>query len=75
MVVAPGIITPSKVIAETQKAIQPRQPLYEAAFSYDGGYARADILVPVADNCPYRKCYPARTPVKSATSKKMKSES
>jgi len=22
------------------------------------------------DDCPYRKCYPARTPLKSATSKK-----
>jgi len=47
-VVAPGIITASEVIAETQKAIQSRRPLYEAAFSYHGGYARADILVPVA---------------------------
>jgi hypothetical protein len=48
MVVAPGIITPSEVISETQKAIQLRRPLYEAAFSYHGGYARVDILVPVA---------------------------
>jgi len=50
MVVAPGTINPSEVIAETQKAISSRRPLYEAAFSYDGGYARADILVPVAGN-------------------------
>jgi hypothetical protein len=48
MVVAPGIINPSEVIAATQKAIQLRQPLYEAAFAFHGGYARADILVPVA---------------------------
>lgn len=48
MVVAPGIINPSEVIAETQKAILSRQPLYEAAFSYHGGYARVDIFVPVA---------------------------
>ena len=48
-VVAPGIITPSVVVAETQKAIQQRTPLYEAAFAFRGGYARADILVPVAD--------------------------
>ena len=34
MVVAPGIINPSEVIAQTQKAIQLRRPLYEAAFSY-----------------------------------------
>jgi hypothetical protein len=50
MVVASGIINPSEVIAQTQKAIQTRQPLYEAAFSYHGGYARVDILVPVAGN-------------------------
>jgi len=50
MVVAPGIINPGEVIAETQKAIQLRLPLYEAAFSYHGGYARVDILVPVAGN-------------------------
>lgn len=48
VVVAPGIINPSEVIAETQKAILLRKPLYEAAFSYYGGYARADILIPVA---------------------------
>jgi hypothetical protein len=50
IVVAPGIINPSEVVAETQKAIQSRQPLYEAAFTFHGGYARADILVPVAGN-------------------------
>src|ERR1035437_3754104 len=48
IVVAPGIINPDEVIAETQKAIQARQPLYEAAFVFHGGYARTDILVPVA---------------------------
>ena len=50
IVVAPGIVNPSEVIAETQKAVQSRRPLYEAAFSYHGGYARTDILVPVAGN-------------------------
>ncbi len=50
MVVAPGIINPQEVIAQTQAAISKRVPLYEAAFSYNGGYARADILVPVADD-------------------------
>ena len=50
IVVAPGIVNPSEVIAETQKAVQSRRPLYEAAFSYQGGYARTDILVPVAGN-------------------------
>src|SRR5664279_4550946 len=48
IVVASGIVNPSEVIAETQKAILSRRPLYEAAFSYHGGYARADILVPAA---------------------------
>jgi hypothetical protein len=47
IVVAPGIITPDEVIAATQKAIQTRRPLYEAAFVFHGGYARTDILVPV----------------------------
>lgn len=50
IVVAPGIVNPSEVIAETRKRIQSRRPLYEAAFSYHGGYARVDILVPVAGN-------------------------
>ena len=50
IVVAPGIVNPSEVIAATQKAILLRQPLYEAAFSYHGGYARTDILAPVAAN-------------------------
>ncbi len=49
-VVAPGIVAPNEVIAATQKAIQSRRPLYEAAFAFQGGYARADILVPVAGN-------------------------
>ena len=50
IVVAPRIINPSEVMAETQKAIQSRRPLYEAAVAFRGGYARADILVPVAGN-------------------------
>ena len=50
MVVAPGIVNPSEVIAATQKAILSRRPLYEPAFSYHGGYARTDILVPVTGN-------------------------
>jgi hypothetical protein len=49
IVVAPGIINPDEVIAQTPKAIQSRRPLYEAAFVFHGGYARTDILVPVAD--------------------------
>jgi hypothetical protein len=50
MVVAPGIINPDEVIAQTQRAIQKSRPLYEAAFGFRGGYARTDILVPVAGN-------------------------
>jgi len=50
MVVAPGIINPDEVVVQTQKAIQKRRPLYEAAFVFNGGYARTDILVPVSGN-------------------------
>ena len=32
----------------TQAALKQRRPIYEATFSFGGGYARADILVPVA---------------------------
>ena len=32
----------------TQEALKQRCPFYEATFSFGGGYARADILVPVA---------------------------
>jgi hypothetical protein len=49
MVVAPGIINPQEVIAQTLDAIRKRLSLYEAAFVFHGGYARTDILVPVAD--------------------------
>src|ERR1039458_2237880 len=48
IVVAPGIINPDEVVAETKNAVQARRPLYEAAFVFHGGYARTDILVPVA---------------------------
>jgi hypothetical protein len=47
MIVAPGVTNPDEVIAQTQRAIQARQPLHEAAFVFHGGYARTDILVPV----------------------------
>lgn len=48
--VAPDIINPSEVLAQTQKAIQARRPLYEAAFAFHGGYARTDLLVPTDRN-------------------------
>ena len=34
----------------TQEALKQRRPIYEATFSFGSGYARADILVPVAGN-------------------------
>ena len=37
-------------IRRTQEALKQRRPIYEATFSHGGGYARADILVPVAGN-------------------------
>ena len=37
-------------IRRTQEALKQRPPIYEATFSHGGGYARADILVPVAGN-------------------------
>jgi len=37
-------------IRRTTEALNQRRPIYEATFSFGGGYARADILVPVADD-------------------------
>ena len=34
----------------TQETLKHRRPIYEATFSFGGGYARVDILVPVAGN-------------------------
>lgn len=48
--VAPGGIELPEVVAQTQKAIQARRPLYEAAFAFHGGYARTDLLVPADRN-------------------------
>ncbi len=48
IVVAPDFFEPDQVIAETRKAIPQRRPLFEAAFQFNGGYARADILNPVS---------------------------
>jgi hypothetical protein len=48
MMVAPGIFAPDQVIAQTRRAIRERRPLYEAAFVFNGGFARTDILVPVS---------------------------
>jgi hypothetical protein len=50
LLIAPGVIELDKVLTETGKAIQYRRPLFEPAFQFNGGYARADILNPVAGN-------------------------
>jgi hypothetical protein len=38
------------ILAASKQALKHRRPLYEAAFSYQGGYARVDILNPVDDD-------------------------
>src|SRR5712691_9496119 len=45
--VGKGIIDFDQVIAFSQQAIRLRRPLFEAAFSFEGAYARADVLNPV----------------------------
>jgi len=37
----------AEMIAETAEAVTLRKPIFEAAFSRDGAYAQADVLVPV----------------------------
>ncbi|MCG3147932.1 MAG: hypothetical protein PCFJNLEI_01373 [Verrucomicrobiae bacterium] len=44
--VGAGIIDPAKVIRLTEAALKLRKPLFEAAFTADGGYCRTDILRP-----------------------------
>ena len=39
----------AKTIAETQKLLLHRKPIYEASFEVDGCYCRADIMVPNED--------------------------
>jgi hypothetical protein len=43
-----GIDDLNEVLRLTQRAIKARKPLFEAAFSHQGGFAKADILNPVA---------------------------
>ncbi len=38
----------AEMVAETAEALKLRKPIFEAAFSKDGAYAQADVLVPVA---------------------------
>jgi hypothetical protein len=39
-----------RTLAESQQALALRRPLFEAAFVYNGGFARVDILNPVGDD-------------------------
>ncbi len=42
-----GVDDLDEVLRPTQQAVKARKPLFEAAFSYQGGFAKADILDPV----------------------------
>ena len=46
--VANGIDDFDEILAASKLAVRERRPLYEAASTFNGGYARADILNPVA---------------------------
>jgi hypothetical protein len=48
--VGQGIVDIETVLILSQSAIKQRRPLLEAAFAFDGGYARVDILNPVDDD-------------------------
>ena len=48
--VAEGIYGYSESIAETDKVISERLPLYEPAFEFNSGFARVDILNPVGED-------------------------
>jgi hypothetical protein len=37
-------------LSRSEQALKQRRPLYEAAFAFNGGFARADILNPVGDD-------------------------
>lgn len=37
----------NEILTQSKQALKQRRPLYEAAFSYNGGFSRADILNPV----------------------------
>jgi len=48
--VGQGILDIETVLKLSQKAILQRKPMFEAAFAYEGGYARVDILNPVDED-------------------------
>ncbi|MGA9451852.1 MAG: DUF2779 domain-containing protein [Verrucomicrobiia bacterium] len=37
-----------RILSQSKRALKQRRPLYEAAFTFNGGFARADILNPVS---------------------------
>jgi hypothetical protein len=41
-----GVDDFGEILSRSKQALKQRRPLYEAAFSYNGGFARADILNP-----------------------------
>lgn len=45
--VAEGVLSHAGSVAATQQVIRERRPLFEAAFAFDGGFVRVDILNPV----------------------------
>ena len=46
--VGQGIDDFDEILSASKQAVNQRRPLYEAAFAFNGGYARADILNPAA---------------------------
>ena len=51
LTIDPGILRWDRVVADTQRALTQRRPLYEAAFRSRGAACRVDILVPAPENC------------------------
>lgn len=49
MEVAPGITDPEEVERASQMALQARRLLFEPGFVFEGGSARADIMVPASN--------------------------
>jgi hypothetical protein len=48
--VGQGVDDLEEVLRLTQQAIKKRRPLFEAAFNYEGGFAKADVLNPVEND-------------------------
>jgi hypothetical protein len=48
--VGKNIVDIETILKLSEKAVQQRKPMFEAAFAFDGGYARVDILNPADDD-------------------------